>query len=80
MPKIRPQTLAQVADRSNNGKTFGLCFTNWLHEVREWENKEQAINAIREEPRLLAPVFMGGKIADAWLAAYAEYIESVPRK
>jgi hypothetical protein len=69
----RPRTLRQVAERSDSLEEFGRHFQDWLHTVRAFSSRPQLAEAVREAPPRLARRFPEGRIADAWLAAYAEY-------
>jgi hypothetical protein len=70
----RPTTLSAVADQSETMTEFGLNFTDWLHEVRRLSSRPQLESTYVDEPRKLEGRFPDGKVADAWLAAYAEYL------
>lgn len=69
----RPETLRAVAEESDSLETFGRLFQDWLHAVRTFSSRGQLERAIRDEPPRLARIFSEGKVADAWLAASAEY-------
>lgn len=69
----RPQSLAEVAQRAESLRDFGWEFADWLHTVRSTRSRAVLQRALDPEPQLLAPRFPEGRIADAWLAAYAEY-------
>ncbi len=69
----RPLTLAQVAERSHTFEEFGRHFQDWLHTVRTLTSRSRVEAAVREAPPRLAQRFPEGKVADAWLAAYAEH-------
>ena len=69
----RPETLRAVAEESDSLETFGRLFRDWLHAVRTFSSRAQLERAIRDEPPRLARNFAEGKVADAWLAASAEY-------
>lgn len=73
----RPQSLAEVAERSDDLHRFGLEFQDWLHTVRTIRSRPALRLAIAAEPPLLRKRFPEGQIADAWLAAYAEQIATV---
>ncbi len=70
----RPQTLKELADRSETIEEFGRHFRDWLHEFRRFGSRAQIFQAMAEPPVKLAGRFPEGQVADAWLAAYAEYI------
>jgi hypothetical protein len=69
----RPITLREIAERSDSLEEFGRHFQDWLHTVRSFRARPQVEAAIREAPPRLARRFAKGRIADAWLAAYAEF-------
>lgn len=70
----RPKSLKEVAERSATLGEFGLHLRDWLHELRRASSRRQAAAAIADEPPRLQDKFAQGAIADAWLAAYAEYL------
>jgi len=70
----RPVTLQQIAERSDSLEEFGRHFRDWLHELRLWSSRAKVVAALAEEPPRLGRKFAQGGVADAWLAAYAEFI------
>jgi len=70
----RPRTLHEIAARAEDLKHFGWEFTDWLHTVRTLRSRTALAQTIAAEPPLLASRFPEGNVADAWLAAYAEYL------
>ena len=70
----RPTTLQQIAEQSNSLDEFGRHFRDWLHELRLWSSRAKVAAALAEEPERLGGKFTQGAVADAWLAAYAEFI------
>ncbi len=70
----RPETLREVARRTDSLETFGRELQDWLHTLRSVHSRPALAAAITDEPSLLAPYFPGGRTADAWLAAYAEHL------
>ncbi len=70
----RPKTISEVAVRSDSLADFGRHLRDWLHELRRFSSRAQVAAAIEAEPPALAAKFSKGRIADAWLAAYAEHI------
>ncbi len=70
----RPKTISEVAVRSETLADFGRHLRDWLHELRRFSSRAQVVAAIKDEPPALAAKFSKGRIADAWLAAYAEHI------
>ena len=70
----RPTTLKGVAERSESLSDFGRNLRDWLHELRRVSSRPQAAAAIADAPARLREKFSQGKVADAWLAAYAEHL------
>ncbi len=70
---LRPQSLAEVAQRGEDLRSFGWEFQDWLHTVRAIRSRTLLERALGPEPALLKDRFPEGRIADAWLAAYAEH-------
>lgn len=70
----RPRTLSEIAELSESLEDFGRYLRDWLHELRTFSSRPQIEAAIRDEPRWLRRQFARGEVADAWLAAYAEYV------
>jgi hypothetical protein len=71
---FRPTTLKDIAERSDSIGNFGRHLRDWLHELRRASSRTQATVAIADEPPRLRDKFSQGHVADAWLAAYAEYL------
>lgn len=69
----RPLTLTDIAERSDTLEQFGRHFQDWLHTVRTLTSRPRVEAALREAPPRLARRFPEGRVADAWLAAYAEH-------
>lgn len=72
----RPQTLAEVADRSDSLTRFGRELADWLHTVRTLSSRPVLAKTIEAAPPRLAARFAEGALADATLAAYAEYLSA----
>lgn len=70
----RPRTLQAVAEQADSLESFGRYFQDWLHTLRTFSSRPQVAQAIHEAPPRLSRAFAEGKIADAWLAASAEYL------
>lgn len=70
----RPTTLRQIAEQSDSLDEFGRHFRDWLHELKRWSSRAKVAAALAEEPKRLGGKFTQGVVADAWLAAYAEFI------
>lgn len=72
---IRPRTLCEVADWSDSLESFGYNLRDWQHEVsRRFSSRRQLAEGVEEAPLLLAKRFSDGEVADAYLAAYAEWL------
>src|SRR5215208_1774957 len=66
---MRPKTLAEVAQLTVSGDSFGRCLANFLDEFY----MAPEANGLNECPELLAPKFGDlGQVRDAYLAACAE--------
>lgn len=63
----RPQTIAEVAEWSKSWDEFGANLKDFLHEFTARPSPDRLI----ERPRLLAPLYAGGDVCDAYLAATA---------
>ena len=70
----RPQTLAEIARDSDSLAAFGRSVRDWLHEARRHSSRPQFAAMIAAEPPTLAERFPDGRVADAYLAAYAEWV------
>lgn len=70
----RPKSLKAVAEQSATLGEFGLNLRDWLHELRRASSRPQIMAAVAEEPPRLRKKFPQGRVADAWLAAYAEHL------
>ena len=71
---LRPQTLAEVAVRADDQRTFGLELQDWLHTLRALRDRSAIARCIEDEPKLIANRFPEGQTADAWLGSYAEHL------
>ena len=74
--KELPSRLSDVAAQSEQLSDFGLLLREWNHHITRGDvsNRPALAKAIQDEPKRLAEKFTDGKIADAYLAAYAEWI------
>ncbi len=70
----RPKSLKEVAEQSGSLADFGRNLRDWLHELRRASSRGLAAAAIADEPPRLTEKFPQGRVADAWLAAYAEHL------
>ena len=77
----RPRTMRQVAEESESLEEFGFLLRDWIHFLTRGDvsNRPALVRAIREEPPILAKKFEQGKVADAFLAAYGEWIADQAR-
>ena len=71
-----PRQLAEVAEQSESLEDFGHLLREWNHVItrQDISNRKALAKAIEKEPRKLGKLFSPGAIADAYLAAYAEWI------
>lgn len=72
----RPQTLAEVADRADSLTRFGRELADWLHTVRTLGSRPALARTVETAPTRLAGRFAEGALADATLAAYAEWLSA----
>ncbi len=72
--QARPQTLAEVAARSDSLIRFGRELADWLHTVRTVGSRPALARMVDTAPPRLAGRFAEGALADATLAAYAEWL------
>lgn len=72
----RPNTLKQVAEQASDLQEFGLLLRDWIHQVTRGDvsNRPALKRSIDQTPPLLRTKFGEGEVADAYLAAYAEWI------
>jgi hypothetical protein len=72
----RPERLCEVAAQSRSLEDFGLLLREFNQTLRRMDQRDIAVlpRAIVDEPELLRGRFEGGEIADAYLAAYAEWL------
>ncbi len=75
-PITRPATLADVACASGSLESFGMNLRDWQHEIRRGDvrNRPEFRRRLAEPPVPCRGRFPGGDIADAYLAAYAEWL------
>lgn len=81
---FRPKTLCEVAEGSGALEEFGRNLRDWQHEIQRGgvHSRKEFASRMADAPPLLAPRFEQGDVADAMLAAYAEWLAdqaSVPR-
>lgn len=63
----RPASLAEVADRTTDSRSFHLGVSEFVDEFRRCHRQAM----LADEPRRLAAVYEEGEVADAYLAAVA---------
>ena len=73
--------MRQVADESESLEEFGFLLRDWIHFLTRGDvsNRPAFVRSISEEPTILAKKFEQGEVADAYLAAYAEWIADQAR-
>lgn len=72
----RPQTLTEVADRADSLARFGRELADWLHTVRTLGSRPALARTIEIAPSRMSGRFPEGSLADATLAAYAEWLSA----
>lgn len=71
----RPATFKELAARSDSLESFGYNLRDWQHEVsRKVTSHQQFSLCIQDAPTILSRRFDQGDVADAYLAAYAEWL------
>jgi len=68
------KTLSEVAAWSDSRAVFRRNLRDWVDFVRTTTGRPRIIGSVIVPPRLLRGRFPEGAVADAWLAAYAEYV------
>ena len=71
----RPKTLKELAERSHSLEDFGRNLRDWQHEVsRQVSSTKEFKLRLQETPEFLSDKFEEGEVADAYLAAYADWL------
>lgn len=72
----RPHTLNDVAEWSESLEHFGMHLRDWQHEIERGgvHSRAELARRLESAPRLLSGQFADGDVADAYLAAYAEWL------
>jgi hypothetical protein len=68
-----------VAARADSLARFGRELADWLHTVRTLGSRSALARTLETAPRRLSGVFPEGALADATLAAYAEWLSACIR-
>lgn len=73
---VRPKTLRQVAEGSDSLKAFGMNLRDWQHEIQRGgvHSRSELLSRMQEAPPKLKDRIEQGEVADAYLAAYAEWL------
>jgi hypothetical protein len=73
---LRPNTLGDIAESSQTLEAFGRNLRDWQHEIQRGgvHSRKEFARRISDPPETLARRFPQGDIADAMLAAYAEWL------
>ena len=73
---LRPQTLSDIAESSQTLEDFGRNLRDWQHEIQRGgvNSRREFALRISDPPGALIQRFPEGDIADAMLAAYAEWL------
>ncbi|MCC5843771.1 MAG: hypothetical protein JJU05_05910 [Verrucomicrobia bacterium] len=72
----RPKTLQDIAESSTSIEEFGRNLRDWQHEIQRGgvHSRKEFASRLTPEPPRLAERFQDGVLADAMLAAYAEWL------
>jgi hypothetical protein len=72
----RPRTLREVAAWSDSLPDFGMNLRDWQHAIQREgvHSRAELLRRIDESPPRLAKRIAQGDVADAYLAAYAEWL------
>ena len=72
----RPVTLADVTRKVDSLETFGMNLRDWQHAIQRGGVRSRAEfrRRLSEDPPLCRQQFVGGDVADAYVAAYAEWL------
>lgn len=72
----RPLTLADVTRHADTLETFGMNLRDWQHEIQRGgvHSRAEFRRRVAKVPPLCRQRFTGGDVADAYVAAYAEWL------
>ena len=72
----RPKALADVVRDADSLHAFGMNLRDWQHEMQRGgvHSRSELQRRLADAPGLCRGRFVGGDIADAYLAAYAEWM------
>jgi len=70
----RPQTAAEVAAWSQSPEDFGRNLRDWQHELRQVHSRPELRHRVEEAPLLMKRRLRDGGVADAYLAAYVDWL------
>ena len=71
----RPKTLKELAQQSHSLEDFGRNLRDWQHEISRRVSSREAFKIrLKDKPELLVNRFEEGDVADAYLAAYADWL------
>jgi hypothetical protein len=73
---IRPRRIADITADAESLRTFGMSLRDWQHEIQRGgvHSRAELARRIADTPPVCRRRFDGGDIADAYLAAYAEWL------
>jgi hypothetical protein len=73
---VRPLTLADVSRHADSLEVFGMNLRDWQHEIQRGgvRSRSEFSRRLSEAPPRCGRRFAGGDVADAYLAAYAEWL------
>ena len=72
----RPATLADVTRNVDSLETFGMNLRDWQHAIQRGgvRSRAELRRRLSEDPPPCRQRFVGGDVADAYVAAYAEWL------
>jgi hypothetical protein len=70
----RPKTARAVARRAKSIEQFGINLRDWIHELQQLTTRAQIRAAVLTRPPRLAGRIGQGDVADAFIAAQAEWL------
>ena len=73
-PKLRPRTAVEISEFVLDGEDFGRNVRDWQHIIRNFKSRSEFKRSVEEPPVLMGEVLKDHGQADAYLAAYVEWL------
>lgn len=72
----RPRRMADITVDAESLRTFGMNLRDWQHEIQRGgvHSRTELARRMADQPQICRGRFASGDIADAYLAAYAEWL------